>query len=98
MDQGYVRLFILLDSISNQLKLPWFTTITANNCMSKVNDLSSKECKNCRYDLLDEKRGCFIEFPIVYQLTTLFKKQNFYRDIQYRFSRKMSQKQYLRYL
>ena len=66
--------------------------------MSKVNDLSSKECKNCRYDLLDEKRGCFIEFPIVYQLTTLFKKQNFYRDIQYRFSRKMSQKQYLRYL
>ena len=56
--------------------------------MSKVNDLSSKECKNCRYDLLDEKRGCFIEFPIVYQLKTLFKKQNFYRDIQYRFSKK----------
>ena len=47
-----------------------------------------KGCKNRRYDLLDEKRGCFIEFPIVYQLTTLFKKQNFYRDIQFRLSRK----------
>ena len=58
------------------------------NCMSKVNDLSSKECKNCGYDLSNEKKCCFIEFPIVNQLTKLFKKSNFYRDIQYRFSRK----------
>ena len=58
------------------------------NCMSKVNDLSSKKCKNCGYDLSKEKKCCFIEFSIVNQLTTLFKKPNFYRDIQYRFSRK----------
>ena len=35
-----------------------------------------------------KKKSCFIEFSIVNQLTTLFKKPNFYRDIQYRFSRK----------
>ena len=34
------------------------------------------------------KKRLLIEFPIVNQLTTLFKKTNIYPDIQYRFSRK----------
>ena len=63
------------------IKTPMVYHQYCENCMSKVNDLSSKECKNCGYDLSNEKKYCFIEFPIVNQLTKLFKKPNFYRDI-----------------
>ena len=88
IDQGYARLNYFFTQHFKSIKSLMEYHHYCDNCMSKVNDLSSKEWENCGYDLLDQKNSCFIEFPIVNQLTTLLKKPDFYQDIQYSYSSK----------
>ena len=60
-----------------------------NNCFFKVLDHSLQNCLKCEYDLLVNggNKGYFIEFPIINQMISFFKRVGFYEILQYRFKR-----------
>ena len=72
------------------IKSPMLYHHFCNNCFSKLT-VNVKDCEKCGHSFTDgENKACFIEFPIVSQLETLFSRSNFCENLQYRFYRPKS--------
>ena len=68
------------------IKSPMFYHHFCNNCLSKLTD-NAKDSEKSGHSFTDgQNKACFIEFPIVSQLETLFSRSNFCENLQYRFN------------
>ena len=68
------------------IKTPTHYHHYCNNCFFKVADHSLQNCPKCEYDLLvNGNKGYFIEFTIINQIISFFKRVGFYESLQYKF-------------